>query len=249
MTGEREIVVSHRRGIGGVALHSDGGVVVAGRNLAWKRGTESVVLADVDLDGPYARFNDLCVALDGAVYAGSIDLAPAGSHQPAFGSLIRVGIEGFSGVVASGLAQSNGLVFAEGGRRLFHVDTGPRILRVYDVHDDGSLGPWSVFHQWSVGTPDGVAAASDGTLWVAVANVDGTGFIDVLEPDGAVQARLAMPDPRVRSLCFGGDDLMQLYVTLGGDSQATSMDGEVIEMASWVAGAPVPAATAGRPAG
>jgi gluconolactonase len=41
--GPPALVVPHRRGIGGMALHAEGGIVVSGRNVAFKRfeGTES----------------------------------------------------------------------------------------------------------------------------------------------------------------------------------------------------------------
>ena len=49
--GSVEVVVEHRRGVGGIALHADGGHVVSGRNVSWKRGTETVVLLDREWGG------------------------------------------------------------------------------------------------------------------------------------------------------------------------------------------------------
>src|SRR6185295_2380121 len=38
-------VIPHRRGIGGIAVHADGGFVISGRNVAWKRPDgETIVL-------------------------------------------------------------------------------------------------------------------------------------------------------------------------------------------------------------
>jgi gluconolactonase len=240
--GPREEVVPHRRGIGGVASHADGGLVVSGRNVAWKRAAETWVLAEVDLQGPRARFNDLTTSPGGRVYAGSIDYEPGAETSAQLGSLVMIDLDGATTPVAGGLAQTNGLAFSADGRRLFHVDTGVRLLRVYNVAADGSLSDWEPFHTWERGIPDGMAIAEDGSLWIALADVDGTGYLVVLEQDGTERRRIPMPTASVKSLCFGDRDLRTLYVTLGGDALATRMDGYVIRLPSDVAGLPVPPA-------
>jgi gluconolactonase len=237
--GEPEQVVTHRRGIGGLALHRDGGYVVAGRNCAWKRGDQTVVLAEVDLPGPLARFNDLTVSPQGRIYAGSIDYDPTHAGQVALGSLLMIDLDGTVRKVSDGLHETNGLAFSPDGHRLYHVDTGPKVLRVYEVGDDGSLSAWTALHQWDEGLADGMAAAEDGSLWIAVAEVGGEGFIDVLEPNGELRMRVRMPNSKVKSLCFGGPDLRSVYVTLGGDATATLLDGFVGVFRSEIPGLPV----------
>ena len=62
------------------------------------------------------------------------------------------------------------------------------------------------------GIPDGLAVAADGSVWVAIA--DG-GCVIAFEPDGSERTRLPVPLPMVTSVCFGGDDLRDLYVVTG----------------------------------
>jgi gluconolactonase len=222
----RAAVVPHRRGIGGAALHELGGFVVAGRNLAWKRDERTVVLSDVDIESPTARFNDLTVSSEGRIYVGSIDFQVGGGKGTP-GSLIMIDLDGSAAVVAGDLEQTNGLGFSPDGSRLYHVDTGPALLRSYEVLPGGALGDWEIFYQWTAGKPDGIAVGSDGSIWVGVANVDGAGYLDVLEPDATVRERREMPSASVKSLCFGGSDLRTVFVTMGGDSTGERMDGTV----------------------
>src|SRR5438270_10904986 len=71
-----ETVVPKRRGVGGIALHADGGIVVSGRNIAHVRDGETRILyAPADVPG----FNDLFTDQLGRVYAGSIRSDPFGS--------------------------------------------------------------------------------------------------------------------------------------------------------------------------
>jgi gluconolactonase len=56
--------------------------------------------------------------------------------------------------------------------------------------------------------------AADGSVWVADAR---GGRVAVFEPDGAHRMDLAVPLPMVTSVCFGGEDLRDLYVVTGSD--------------------------------
>jgi gluconolactonase len=53
-------------------------------------------------------------------------------------------------------------------------------------------------------------------------------------PDGALDGELDVPAPFVSSLCFGGEDLRDVYVTTG--------DGKLLRGRSEVAGLPLPSA-------
>jgi len=62
------------------------------------------------------------------------------------------------------------------------------------------------------GIPDGLAVAANGSIWVALAQ---GGSVVVFEPDGSERTRVPVPLSMVTSLCFGGDDLRDLYVVTG----------------------------------
>ena len=60
--------------------------------------------------------------------------------------------------------------------------------------------------------PDGLKVASDGSVWVADAH---GGRVAVFNLDGSHRHDVPVPLPMVTSLCFGGDDLRDLYVVTG----------------------------------
>src|SRR6185503_405438 len=72
-------------------------------------------------------------------------------------------------VVAGDINRPNGLAFAPDESRLYVIEAGttPRVIRVYDVLDNGArLGNGKVFMTAEPdGTPDGMRADVDGNLW------------------------------------------------------------------------------------
>ena len=72
-TGTVTTVVPKRRGIGGIVIHADGGIVCSGRDLIHVRdGYESRTLLHVD---GVVGWNDLCTDPSGRVYAGALRYA------------------------------------------------------------------------------------------------------------------------------------------------------------------------------
>ena len=63
-----ETIVPKRRGVGGIALHADGGVVISGRDISHVRDGESRTV--FRLEG-VPGFNDLTTDADGRVLVGS----------------------------------------------------------------------------------------------------------------------------------------------------------------------------------
>ena len=115
--------------------------------------------------------------------------------------------------ISDGVMLTNGLGFSPDGKLLYHSDARAPLVRVYDVKADGSVGPWRKFA--SLGedrVPDGLKVASDGSVWVADAH---GGRVAVFNPDGSHRKDIAVPLPMVTSLCFGGDDLRDLYIVTG----------------------------------
>ena len=69
----------------------------------------------------------------------------------------------------------------------------------------------------SLPTPDGIALDEAGGLWVALL---GAGCVRRYV-NGDVDLELAVPQPLVTSLCFGGADGRDLYVTTASLTDAT----------------------------
>jgi gluconolactonase len=211
--GDATTVLPHRRGIGGMAWHAVGGLVVGGRNISWKAldGTGAAVLLDPSTLGvPAVGFNDLTTDAAGRVYVGSLAVSPFAGEPARPGHLHVIDLDGSHRAVSDGVLLTNGLGFSPDGRRLYHSDSRADLVRVYDV-EDGRVSAWRPFAQLA-GTPDGLAVAADGSVWVALAE---GGCVAVLAPDGTERRRLPVPLRMVTSVCFGGDDLRDLYVVTG----------------------------------
>ena len=232
-------VIEHRRGIGGIALHARGGLVVGGRNIAYKgpAAAGTVVLLDQAAAGGGVGFNDLTTDEAGRVYVGSLGASPFDPQaEQKTGCLHVIDLDGSSRVLAPGIRLTNGLGFSPDGRRLYHSDSRAQIVGVYDVRADGSVGERRVFARVEPGVPDGLAVAEDGSVWVAVA---GGGVVRVFAAGGDERPPIAVPLPMVTSLCFGGDDRRDLYVVTGSTGAPTDHSGTVYRMRVEVPGLPV----------
>jgi D-xylonolactonase len=238
-----ELVVPHRRGIGGMALHADGGLIVGGKSIAYKRlppdTAPTVVLIDNAVVPDIAGYNDLTTDAAGRIYAGSVGFVVSQGDNGRTGFLHLIDLDGSSRVVAKDLRLTNGLGFSPDGKRLYHSDSRANIIRVYDVAGDGSLSPPREFARIATGIPDGLAVAQDGRVWVALAYGSA---VAVFAPDGREVERVAMPVPMVTSLCFGGADLRDLYIVSGPKDAPADLKGCVYHRRVDTPGLPRPPA-------
>jgi len=211
-TGEAAPVFPKRRGIGGMARHASGGFVVSGRDISLVSlsGAPSQVLLDAKTAPEVVGFNDLTTDGRGRIYAGSLAYSVMGNEPPKPGRLYIIDLDGSARAISDGVMLTNGLGFSPDGKHLYHSDTRSSLIRTYDMADDGSVGPWRPFAPMS--WPDGLKVAADGSVWVADAH---EGRVAVFEPDGRHRMDVPVPLPMVTSLCFGGDDLRDLYVVTG----------------------------------
>jgi sugar lactone lactonase YvrE len=225
-SGTVSTVLPQRRGIGGMALHEQDGLVVGGRNISYESfaGARSVVLLERSVMPDAVGFNDLTTDARGRVYLGSLAFRVFAGDPPKPGYLHVIDLDGAVRTVADGVWLTNGLGVSPDGTRLYHSDSHADLVRVYDVHADGSVGPWRVFAKLGGALPDGLAVAADGSVWVAAAH---GGCVIVFEPDGSERRRLAVPLPMVTSVCFGGSDLRDLYVVTGSQGGPNANCGTV----------------------
>ena len=240
--GNVSTAIEHRRGMGGLALHAEGGMVVSGRNISHKPdggGPTTVLLSDNPGQG-LLGFNDLTTDEAGRIYAGGLGFRPVGANdEPKPGELYCIDLDGSARVVGYDIMLTNGLGFSPDGRLLYHSESLRHVVRVYDVDDEGGLGPHRTFATVEPGVPDGLAVAEDGSVWVAVAH---GGRVQVFNPDGSTREEIPCPLPMVTSVCFGGDDLRTLYVVTGTDSSGRDDAGTVFRLSVDVPGLPVPPA-------
>lgn len=241
--GSVEEIFAHRKGIGGMAMHVDNGMVISGRNIAYKSfsGGETRVLLDRDEAGGLVGFNDLTADEAGRVYAGGLGSSPVfeDGRKPASENLYLIELDGSARQVAQDIRLTNGLGFSPDGKTLYHSDSLRNAVCFYAVEIDGSLGPKETFCRTDRGSPDGLVVSEDGAVWVALAGGDGVG---VFNADGSFREHIEIPHPMCTSVCFGGADLKDLYIVSGSNGLQGDRRGGVFRVRSEIAGLPVPAA-------
>lgn len=242
--GAVSLVVPKRRGIGGMALHEKGGLIVGGRDIAWVSPANGATRSLLALDAiPGATgFNDLTTDHAGRIYVGSLAFKVFGGEVPRPGHLHVIDLDGTMRTLSDGVLLTNGLGFSPDGKRLYHSDARAGLVRVYDVKPDGGVGPWRAFATLGDGrnaVPDGLKVAGDGSVWVADAH---GGRVAVYNADGTHRQDVAVPLPMVTSVCFGGDDLRDLYVVTGSRGGPHENCGSVFRTRVDVAGLALPLA-------
>jgi D-xylonolactonase len=236
------LAVPKRRGVGGMALHADGGLIAGGRDIVHVSLADHSmkVLLDQKAAGNAVGFNDLTTDAEGRVYVGSIAFAIFKGEEAKPGNLYVIDTDGKVRQISDGVLLTNGLGFSPDGRLLYHSDARRELVRVYDVRNDGSVGHWRAFATMGPGSvPDGLKVATDGSVWVADAH---GGRVAVFGSDGRHRRDVPVPRPMVTSLCFGGNDLRDLYIVTGSRGGPSERCGTVYRMRSDVAGLPLPVA-------
>ncbi len=230
-------VVPKRRGVGGIALHADGGVVISGRNVCHVRDGRTRVLFEREGVG---GFNDLFTDAAGRVYVGSLRSDPfaAGTRVP--GELYRIDAQGKTTELYGDVGLSNGIGVSPDGRRLYHSDSAARAILAHDVAPDGALSGRRVFARLSRGAPDGLAVDRDGRVWVACY---GGGCVVRYAADGSPDGEIELPARAVTSLCFGGADLRDLIVVTADNTEVPERKGTIFRSRAEVPGLPAPLAS------
>ena len=241
--GEVTTVFPHRRGIGGMSIHQQNGLVVSGRNISYKEfgSSESVVLLDRDEANGNVGYNDITTDHVGRIYAGSLGSSPVFEDglEPRAGNLYVIDLDRSSRIVGEDVQLTNGLGFSPDNKTLYHADSRRQAVMCYSVQENGDLGPKQTFSEFEDGAPDGLVVAVDGSVWVANA---GAGRVDVLNSKGASIRQIEIPVPMCTSLCFGGLELQTLYIVSGSDGVEGDRRGGVYEISVDVKGLPVPTA-------
>ena len=236
--GAIDTVVPKRRGVGGIALHRDGGIVLSGKNVCHVRdGVSRTLLAVEGVPG----FNDLTTDALGRVYVGSLrsdPFAPGGGPRTP-GELYRIGGDGTAEVLYGDVGLSNGIGFSPAGDRLYHSDTAAGAVWLHDVDAAGQLSGRRVFATLPRGRPDGLAVDEAGRVWIASY---GGGCALCYAAEGQLADTLEVPARAVTSLCFGGADRRDLIVVSADNSESPERGGTLFRTRVDVPGLPVPLA-------
>ena len=231
-------IVEHRRGIGGIAIHEENGLIVGGKNIAYKSftGDKTTILLSNDVTEDALGFNDLTTDSKGRVYVGSVAFKVFSDDEMIPGHLHMIDVDGSVRTISDGVMLTNGLGFSPDGRTLYHADARDAVVRQYEVSPDGNVSDWKPFVQANNGHPDGLAVAEDGSVWIAMAYGS---RVDVFESNGVLRESLPVPLPMVTSVCFGGPDLKELYVVTGSRGGPSDICGTIFRMRVDVPGLPI----------
>ncbi len=230
--GTIDTIVAKRRGVGGIALHADGGLVISGRNICHVLNGETRILFAPDAPG----LNDLFVDVEGRVICGTIRSDPFSPDGPrTVGECWRIDHAGSATELYSDIALSNGIGLSPDGRVLYHSDT----TRGVWAHDyaDGAVSGRRLLLRGDVFAPDGLAVDEAGVIWVA--DVSGSGAVRGFSPEGAEIARIDVPAKMVTSVCFGGPDRRDLYIVTADNTDEPDRGGTIFRTRSDVPGCTV----------
>jgi gluconolactonase len=239
-----ETVVPKKRGVGGMALHAEGGFVTSGRELRHfpPEGGPGEVLHTVEES--VVGVNDITVDADGRLVIGTLRFRPFTEEKPVPAEFVRVEADGSTSVVLPGVLWCNGCGFSPDGGTFYGADYHRGIVLAADRDGDDGFREPRVAVESPSGEADGMAVDEEGALWVALGRRASVGRF---RPDGALDQEIDVPASFVASLCFGGADGRDLFITTAGDEQ-NPQAGAVFVTRAPVAGAPVPPVSA-YPAG
>jgi len=211
--GRVEEVLPKRRGIGGMAQHADGGLIVSGRDVLHIRpdGEQVVVL---ERQPGFTGYNDMGTLGDGTLLVGALRFNPLQGETPEPSALValRPGDDHPDTTELPVVTWPNGIACAPDGETFYLAD-----------FDDGRI--WRDAHEYWARSPsedaDGLAVDEDGGVWVAL----GGGRAIARFVEGDVEQLIEVPDTDfVSSVCFGGNPLDDLYVTTRSSVLRTRVD-------------------------
>ena len=195
-TGTIEVVVDHFEG---KQFHQPNDVTIDGQGRIYFT------------DRPGAEVTDAQIGVHG-VYRVDTD-----------GSIVQI-------LTEPEIERPNGIVISPNDETLYLIETaqqagGARMIRAYDLAEDGSVSNMRVFHDFYPGrSGDGMTIDSEGNLYVAAGlnrlrgtseTLDTVAGVHVFSPGGELLEHIPIPEDTITNAAFGGDDLRTLYVTAG----------------------------------
>ena len=176
--------------------------------------------------------NDLTIDGQGRIYFTDRPGPEVTDDQIGVHGVYRVDTDGSIAQILTepDIERPNGIVISPDDRTLYLIETaqqagGARMIRAYDLAQDGSASNMRVFHDFYPGrSGDGMTIDSEGNLYVAAGlnrlrgtseTLDTVAGVHVFSADGELIEHIPIPEDTITNAAFGGDDLRTLYVTAG----------------------------------
>lgn len=205
--------------VGSFALNGEGEIIVALKeSFALFRLSDGALqtLARIEDSHPNLRLNDGAALPDGSFVAGTMHIHRE-ADEPPLGGLYRVDTNGALTRMARGLGVVNGPVMHPDGSHLYVCDSAARKIFRYRMGEHGQLSAPEVYVDTDAlgSAPDGCCFDREGGLWTALVHAAAIARFD---PAGKLDRRIDLPVAHPASLCFGGPDLSDIFVTTISDS-------------------------------
>ena len=180
------------------------------------------VLADSYQGRPFAGPNDVTIDGKGRLYFTDL---PGGAvyRIDGPGKLARI-------LASPEIQRPNGIQVSPDDKQLYLIETngaegGARMIRAYDLHDDGSVGNMRIHYNFYPGrSADGMSVDTQGNLYASAGmsqlrgtseTLDTKTGVYVISPQGTLLRFIAIPEDLITNNAFGGPDMKTLYVTAG----------------------------------
>lgn len=160
--------------------------------------------------GRNQRFNDAKADILGNIWGGVMDDSGFPKQN---GFLFKLSPDGIISIVDSDYWIPNGPAFFPDNSHMLHTDSWIRTIYIYDFDKKrGHIKNRRIWKKFLVddGFPDGMCFDSQNCVWIAHW---GCGKVSRYDIDGTLMKSYHFPVSNVSNVCFGGDDLSQLFVT------------------------------------
>ncbi len=217
-----QVVMRPSRKANGMTIDGQGRLVVAGwaSRSVWRMELDGSVrtLASHYQGRKINTPNDIVVKSDASIWftdpTGALNNMEMHGEDIQryldFNGVYRIGTDAAMTLVIADCVYPNGLVFSPDESVLYVNDTRQALIRAFDVHADGAVGPPRIFYRLA-GTEPGVA---DGMKVDVEGNVYCTGpaGIHVIAPSGELLGRIKIPG-HCTNMAWGDADWRTMYVT------------------------------------
>jgi sugar lactone lactonase YvrE len=137
--------------------------------------------------------------------------------------------------IVEGTKIANGMAWNSDKTRFYFSDSAKHTVSVFDYDEkSGNISNRKVLFVLEDGVPDGMTIDSEDNLWVAVWG--GSRVEKRSGKTGELLQTIQVPAKQTSSCCFGGDDMMTLYITSAGIGQTGEYDGCLFKVRTDVKG-------------
>ena len=223
-TGRTSVYRQPSNNSNGLARDRQGRLVTCehnGRRITRTEHDGSITVLMDKFDGkPLNSPNDIVVKSDDTIWfsdpsAANFDPYEGRVEKPELPTNVyRLDPKTGRATVAAGDIRPNGLAFSPDEKIFYlaHNDVMPRVIRAYDVMDDGKLAnPRVAVSGDGTNIFDGFRCDVFGNLWVGAGYGEDYDGVAVYNPQGKKIGRISLPE-RCANLCFGGVRRNRLFM-------------------------------------